>query len=103
MPVTDPELITLAASHDIITIGARADDLRQQRHGLRTTFVRVLDVPADVAAPVPSAPAAGELRIVGAVASRAAAIERVGQVAAIGEWCRRLRFFACRSRTAGGD
>jgi aminodeoxyfutalosine synthase len=83
MPVTDPELSTLAASHDIITIGARADDLRQQRHGLRTTFVRVLDVPADAAAPVPSAPAAGELRIVGAVASRAAAIERVGQVAAI--------------------
>ncbi len=83
MPVTEPELNTLAASHDIITIGVRADDLRQQRHGLRTTFVRVLDVPADVSAPIPSAPAAGELRIVGAVASRAAAIERVGQVAAM--------------------
>jgi aminodeoxyfutalosine synthase len=82
MPVTDPELSTLAASHDIIAIGVRADDLRRQRHGLRTTFVRVLDVPADVAAPIPSASAAGECRIVGAAASRGAAIERVGQVAA---------------------
>jgi aminodeoxyfutalosine synthase len=82
MPVTDAELIALAASHDIVSIGARADDVRRARHGAKTTFVRVADVTADPAAPLPSPDAAGEWRIVGAPASRAAAVERVAQVKA---------------------
>ncbi len=82
MPVTDAELLSLSASHDIISIGARADDVRRARHGAKTTFVRVADVPADPAAPLPSPDAAGEWRIVGAPASRAAAVERVAQVKA---------------------
>jgi aminodeoxyfutalosine synthase len=81
MTVSDAELATLAASHDIISIGMAADEVRRERHAVRTTFVRVADVRAaegDVAVP----PAAGELRIVGKPPSRAAAVERVGQVMA---------------------
>src|SRR5471030_3165283 len=82
MPVTDAELISLAASHDIITIGALADELRRERHGTNTTFVRVADVAAAIGEPVPSPASAGEWRIVGAPASRADALERVRQVVA---------------------
>jgi aminodeoxyfutalosine synthase len=80
--VTEAELSTLAGTHDIISLGAVADDLRRQRHGTRTTFVRVADVAADVGAPVARPAAAGELRIAGAAVSRAAAVARVGEVAA---------------------
>ena len=87
MTVSDPELASLAASHDIISIGMLADDVRRRRHGVRTTFVRVADVPvaprsaADNRASLP--PAAGEIRIVGTPASRAAAVERVAEIAAL--------------------
>ena len=80
--LTDAELTTLASTHDIISLGALADDLRRQRHGTNTTFVRVRDVAADVGTPVVRPAAAGELRIVGVAASRAAAVERVMEVAA---------------------
>jgi len=46
MPVSDPELSTLARSHDIIALGMLADDARRARHGTRTTFVRVRHVDA---------------------------------------------------------
>jgi len=82
MPVTDSELTSLAATHDIISLGMLADDVRRRRHGVRTTFVRVADVPlAADGAPIAS-PSAGEIRIVGTPASRAAAIARVTDVAA---------------------
>lgn len=80
--MTEAELSTLAGTHDIISLGVLADDIRRRRHGTKTTFVRVADVPADVGAPVGRPAAAGELRIVGVAASRAAAVERVAQVAA---------------------
>ena len=83
MTVSDAELSTLAASHDIIAIGMLADDARRQRHGRRTTFVRVADVAAASGAAVVFPPAAGELRIVGTPETRAAAIARVGEVAAV--------------------
>jgi len=87
MTVSDAELASLAASHDIISIGMLADDVRRRRHGVRTTFVRVADVPvaprsaADNSASLP--PAAGEIRIVGTPATRAAAVERVAELAAL--------------------
>jgi aminodeoxyfutalosine synthase len=83
MPVSDHDLTSLAATHDIITLGMLADDVRRRHHGLTTTFVRVADVPTDAGAPVAVPPAAGEVRIVGAPPSRAAAVERVRQVAAV--------------------
>ena len=77
--VADAE--SLAHSHDIISIGVLADDLRRRRHGTRTTFVRVANVAADVGAPVSRPAAAGEVRIAGVPGSRAAAVERVREVA----------------------
>ena len=81
MTVSDQELISLAATHDIISLGMLADEARRRRHGTTTTFVRVADVGADVDAAVACPPAAGEVRIVGTPATRAAAVERVRQVA----------------------
>jgi len=83
MPVTDAELTTLAQTHDIINLGALADDVRRRRHGATTTFVRVATVPADPGSPLTHPAAAGELRIVGTPPSRAAAVERVREVAAV--------------------
>ena len=82
MAVSDLELSALAGSYDIIALGARADDARRSRHGARTTFVRVADVDALPGAAVAAPKHAGELRIVGAPATVAAAIERVREVIA---------------------
>ena len=82
MPATDQELTSLANSHDIISIGVLADEVRRRLHGTATTFVRVAAVAADVGAPVAHAAAAGELRIVGVPASGTAAIARVCEVVA---------------------
>lgn len=82
MPVSDAELASLAASHDIINIGMVADEMRRARHGTRTTFVRVGSIAVDTAAPIAIPAAAGELCLSGKPASRAAAIERVQQVVA---------------------
>lgn len=81
MTVTDAELARLAATHDIIQLGMVADDVRRQRHGLRTTFVRVADVAVE-GDDGPNWPrAAGEIRICGSPSSRAAALARVTQIA----------------------
>jgi aminodeoxyfutalosine synthase len=74
---TDAELTSLASTHDIISLGVLADELRRRRHGTKTTFVRVATMSADVGASIVRPPAAGELRIVGVPASRSAAVERV--------------------------
>jgi len=87
MTVSDTELASLAASPDIISTGMVADEARRRRHGVRTTFVRVADLPvaarsnAHNGASLP--PLAGEIRIIGTPASRAAAVERVAEVAAL--------------------
>jgi aminodeoxyfutalosine synthase len=80
MPVTDVELTTLAASHDIISLGMRADEVRRKLHGTRTTFVRVAAVSVEPRAPISLPPAAREIRIEGTPASRQAAVARVREV-----------------------
>ncbi len=82
MAVSEQELADLARSHDIISIGMVADDARRARHGNRTTFVRVAEVSADPHADIAWPPAAGEIRISGTPATRAAAIDRVARVSA---------------------
>jgi len=77
MSVTDRELTDLAASHDIISLGVAADEIRRQRHGMVTTFVRVAAIAADTSSEVRVPGSAGEIRLVGVPASRQAAIERV--------------------------
>jgi aminodeoxyfutalosine synthase len=81
MSVSDQELASLAASHDIIAIGMAADEARRARHGARTTFVRVADVAAAPGADASWPAAAGEIRIVGTPADQAAAVERVREIA----------------------
>ena len=71
--ISAAELTTLASSHDIISLGMLADDVRRGLHQVRTTFVRVADVAADAAAPMAWPPATGEIRIVGAPDGRVAA------------------------------
>ena len=80
--ISAAELTTLASSHDIISLGMLADDVRRSRHGVKTTFVRVATTAAEVGAAISRPPSAGELRIVGVAVSRAAAVERVRDVAA---------------------
>jgi aminodeoxyfutalosine synthase len=82
MPVSDTDLSSLAASHDIITLGMQADTVRRERHGDRTTFVRVADVGCDPGAPLTWPAPAGEIRITGSPATRAAALARVRDVVA---------------------
>jgi aminodeoxyfutalosine synthase len=81
--ISAAELTSLATSHDIISIGMLADDLRRERHGAKTTFVRVATTGAEPGAPIARPAAAGELRIVGAPASLASAVARVREVAAV--------------------
>src|SRR5438093_1178552 len=83
MPHSDAELSALASSHDIIAIGMAADEARRAIHGVRTTFLRVADVPAEPGSSTAWAEAAGEIRIVGATGTPAEAIGRIGEVAAI--------------------
>jgi aminodeoxyfutalosine synthase len=86
MSASETDLATLTASHDIISIGMQADDVRRRRHGTRTTFVRVADVSATPGAPVAVPPGAGEIRIFGTPPTRAVATGRVAEVrAAVGD------------------
>lgn len=81
MTIADQQLTSLAASHDIISIGILADEARRARHGTKTTYVRVADVPSDLDGPIAVPATAGEVRIVGVAATRAAAVDRVRRVA----------------------
>lgn len=79
--VTEAELSSLAESHDIITLGMAADAVRRDRHGARTTFVRVASIAAVPGEPVEVPPAAGEVRIVGTPSTRKDAVARVAEAA----------------------
>src|SRR4030095_15731753 len=83
MSVSDAELATLAATHDIINLGMLADGERRRRHGTRTTLVRGATAAAEPGAPLQLPSAAGELRIEGTPPTRAAAIERVQEAARV--------------------
>jgi CofH/MqnC-like protein len=82
MSVSAATLSSLAASHDIISLGIAADEARRARHGTRTTYVRVADVEAAPGSALLIPPGAGEIRITGNPGSRAAAIQRIGEVVA---------------------
>ena len=81
MSRSDQELAALAASHDIIALGMAADDVRRARHGSRTTYVRVADVPSTDGSAASWPVTAGEIRITGSPTERAAAIAGVHDVA----------------------
>jgi aminodeoxyfutalosine synthase len=79
--LSDEEIAELAKTNDIISLGMVADETRRRRHGTRTTFVRVSDVPVDSASAASWLPATGEIRLVGRPASREGAVDRVRDVA----------------------
>jgi len=83
MTVSSATLSSLVASHDIITLGIAADEERRARHGARTTYVRVADVDAAPASALVIPSAAGEIRIIGTAATKAAALQRVSEVVAV--------------------
>ena len=80
MTVTDAELTTLATSSRHHRLGVAADEVRRQRHGTRTTFVRVADLDVLPGAPTGIPETAGEVRIVGVPADRASAVQRITEV-----------------------
>src|SRR5215813_7487148 len=80
MTVSETEISALAASHDIISIGMEADAVRREKHGSRTTFVRVAVVDAAPGAAISWPAAAGEVRIIGVPATPVAAVARVKEV-----------------------
>jgi aminodeoxyfutalosine synthase len=60
----DAEIVMV--SHDLVTIGVIADEIRRQRHGRETTFVRVFEAHVDaVPATLPVNTTAGEFRLIG--------------------------------------
>ena len=74
----------ILTNRDLIAVGARGDEERRRRHGIRTTFVRVLELHTDaVPSSLPSHERAGELRIIGAPSSVGAAVSAVTAARAI--------------------
>lgn len=81
--MTAEEAQAVLESHDLIAIGARADEQRRRRHGTRTTFVRVFDVHVDaVPASWPASMDAGEIRLSGLPASVQSAVDAVTRAVA---------------------
>ena len=81
--LTDGEADALLASHDLVSIGMLADEVRARRHGRRTTFVRVFEVHVNDDLPASVPPRAGEVRLVGKPTSVAAAEAAVRAVTAM--------------------
>jgi aminodeoxyfutalosine synthase len=82
--ISESEAQELVESKNLITIGARADEVRRRLHGARTTFVRVFEI--HVEAPVTTLPphaSAGEFRIIGAPKSLQVASDAVRRARAV--------------------
>jgi aminodeoxyfutalosine synthase len=72
----DAEIVL--GSHDLVAVGVMADEIRRQRHGRDTTFVRVFEAHVDaVPATLPANVTAGEFRLSGRPATLAAAVAAV--------------------------
>src|SRR5262245_4037366 len=82
------EIHALATTPDILPLGMRADSLRRQRHGVRTTFLRVATCPIDAqfTERVPSM--AREVRLTGSLDQLPAALDATARAkaAADGRW-----------------
>ena len=76
--VNENEALAILAEPNVIAVGARGDEERRRRHGVKTTFVRVFEVHVDaVPASLPSGATAGEIRVMGKPASVAAAVAAI--------------------------
>ena len=76
--VNETEALAILAEPNVIAVGARGDEERRRRHGVKTTFVRVFEIHVEaVPASLPSGASAGEIRLMGKPASVAAAVAAV--------------------------
>ena len=72
------EAQAILADRNLIAAGARGDEERRRRHGLRTTFVRVFEVHTDlIPSALPASARAGEIRVTGKPQSVASAIASI--------------------------
>ncbi|MEO8522119.1 MAG: hypothetical protein ABI603_12195 [Acidobacteriota bacterium] len=93
----------LLESPDLIAIGVRADDVRREMHGARTTFVRVFEVHVDaVPGALPGGLAAGEIRLAGNPVSLEAALAAVRAVAGLAGGIPVTGFSLAELRAAAG-
>jgi len=77
--LTHAEVLALADSPDILAAGMLADAQRRRRHGSSVTYLRVASCGFDaLATPGPAAAGGSELRLTGAPASLAQALEGLG-------------------------
>jgi aminodeoxyfutalosine synthase len=82
--ISADEANEILGSHDLLSIGIRADEERRRRHGVRTTFVRVLEVHVDaIPSALGSSISAGEVRLVGRSSSAEAASDAVRRARAL--------------------
>lgn len=79
-PLLESDARALGASSDLVTVGMLADGVRERLHADRVTYVRVLEVSGDGAAPTGEVPPAGEVRLVGLPATVEAAVARWREV-----------------------
>ena len=76
--VNENEALAILAEPNVIAVGARGDEERRRRHGVKTTFVRVFEIHVEaVPTSLPSGASAGEIRLMGKPASVAAAVAAV--------------------------
>jgi aminodeoxyfutalosine synthase len=76
--VNESEALAILAEPNVIAVGARGDEERRRRHGLKTTFVRVFEIHLEaIPSSLPAGASAGELRLTGKPSSVAAAIAAV--------------------------
>lgn len=82
--LSDDDARAILSTTDIIEAGALADAVRRQRHGTRTTFVRVFEIHVDApASALPPKLSAGEIRIIGQPRDLDAALQAVRSIAAV--------------------
>jgi len=82
--LSETDARAILGTHDLIAVATMADEVRRQKRGGETMFVRVLDVhAAAVPSSLPDGVSAGELRIVGKPASEADALAAVRAVSAL--------------------
>jgi hypothetical protein len=82
MSIEDAEAVL--TDRNVIAVGARGDEERRRRHGVKTTFARVFEVHYEVVpASLPAGASAGELRLTGTPSSIDAATEAAQRAGAI--------------------
>ena len=85
-PLSPADIDAIHGVSDVLALGMAADEVRRRRHGAKTTFARVQVVPLEtVSDQLTLAPAAGEIRINGALSDLDRVVSAIGLLAARAE------------------